>query len=161
MAAPASGADARPLAFAERLHPLVFLYRPQERPTSAIGSSRLIVVAGWTDARDVHVARTSCGLPPSARPSSTPSPVIRAAFPTSPAPGHLSAAAELLIHMPLNGGGSSTVANLYEQYAAAAFFFVGLSPVQRLLVAPFFYAWSALWSLLMVVGEMLHCTQYA
>lgn len=103
--------------------------------------------------------------------------VVRAAF---QAPVPPSSSPPLLIHIFSNGG-SSSVANLYEQYAAAAgpgederlpphvtvfdscpglfripravaFVSVGLSSFQQLLAAPFLYAFAVLWTASMAMG---------
>jgi hypothetical protein len=102
--------------------------------------------------------------------------VVRDAFqaPTS------SASPPLLIHIFSNGG-SSSIANLYEQFAATAgpnddkhlpphvtifdscpglfripravaFVSVGLPSFQQLIAAPFLYAFGALWTVLMALG---------
>ncbi|KAI0202065.1 hypothetical protein F4808DRAFT_423424 [Astrocystis sublimbata] len=192
----------RPLSFMEALDPLVSLYRPSEGSSSSSSRSadhqpRLIIVASWTDARDVHIAKYLVkyqALYPAAsilllksttshiiRPSligpsmKHAASVVRAAFqtPTSSSPQ------SLLIHMFSNGG-SSSIANLYDQYAvlagpdddkilpphvtvfdscpgvysiprAVAFYNVGLSSFQRLIAAPVIYAWTGVWSALIAL----------
>ncbi|KAI1763345.1 hypothetical protein GGR53DRAFT_497719 [Hypoxylon sp. FL1150] len=201
--ATASETTAKPLSFMETIDPLVSLYRPSEPSNS--GSSggaghqpRLIIIASWTDAKNVHIAKYVVkyqALYPAAqilllkstmnhimRPSligpsmKYAASVVRAAFqaPISSDSPHL------LIHMFSNGG-SSSIANLYEQYAAmagpddderlpphvtifdscpgvygipqsVAFVNVGLSPLQRLIAAPIFYAWAAAGSVLIALG---------
>jgi hypothetical protein len=88
--------------------------------------------------------------------------------------------APILVHI-LSNGGSSSVANLYEQYAvtagegdderlprhvtifdsspgvwhmsrAVAFVSVGLPHIQRMLAAPFLYTFAAIWSCAVAVG---------
>ncbi|KAG8158901.1 hypothetical protein KVR01_011344 [Diaporthe batatas] len=189
---------AKPLSFMEKLGPLVSFYRPSGAPsTSAEHQPRLIIVSGWTDARDAHVAKyivkyqalypaaqilllKSTGdcilrpaqIGPAMKPAAS---VVRAAtqFPAS------SASPPLLIHMFSNGG-SSSVANLYEQYAATAgpdedkhlpphvtifdscpglfgisqavaFFDSSLSFFQRLIAAPFLYAFVVFWNAAMAL----------
>lgn len=104
--------------------------------------------------------------------------VVRAAFPTTAQSS--SKTPPLLIHMFSNGG-SSSIANLYEQYAATsgpgddknlpphvaifdscpglftiaramAFVTVGLSSSQRLLATPFLYAFAVFWTASMALG---------
>ncbi|KAI0503238.1 hypothetical protein F5B22DRAFT_629965 [Xylaria bambusicola] len=199
----AAAAEARPLSFMETLDPLVSFYRPSDASSSGLSGSvdhqpRLIIVASWTGARDVHIAKYIArytALYPAAqilllksttshimRPSligpsmKHAASVIRAAFQTPPS----SSSPDLLIHMFSNGG-SSSIANLYEQYAALAgpnddkrlplhvtifdscpgtysisravvFFSVSLSPFQQLISAPIFYAWATLWSVSIALG---------
>ncbi|KAH8166374.1 hypothetical protein CIB48_g1853 [Xylaria polymorpha] len=57
----------RPLSFMEKLDPLVSLYRPSSpeprssksvrSPIDHVHQPRLVVIASWTDARDVHIAK--------------------------------------------------------------------------------------------------------
>lgn len=187
----------------ETLDPFVSLYRPSEASSSSSRRSadnqpRLIIVASWTGAKDVHIAKYIVkyqALYPAAqilllqstmnhiiRPSligpsmKHAASVVRAAFQT-PTP---SSSPQLLIHMFSNGG-SSSIANLYEQYAAmagpnddkrlpphvtvfdscpgvwsiphaVAFVSVGLSSFQQLIAAPILYAWGAVWSVSMALG---------
>lgn len=183
----------------EKLHPLVSFYKPEESSTVSDQQPRLIIVSGWTDAKDAHVAKyvtnyqalypaaqilllrstMSCILRPSQiGPAMHHAvPVIRAAF---QAPIKDSSSPPLLVHIFSNGG-SSSVANLYEQYAASAspsedkrlpphvtifdstpglfrlpctvaFVSVGLSSFQRLIATPFLYAFGALWAVSMTIG---------
>ncbi|RYP20592.1 hypothetical protein DL767_009417 [Monosporascus sp. MG133] len=202
-AAAAPATEARPLSFMETLDPLVSLYRPSEASSSSSSRSadhqpRLIIIASWTGAKDVHIAKYTVkyqALYPAAqilllkstmnhiiRPSligpsmKHAASVIRAAFKTPIS----SSSPHLLIHMFSNGG-SSSIANLYEQYAAmagpnddkrlpphvtvfdscpgvysipraVAFVSVGLSSFQQLIAAPILYAWAAVWSASMALG---------
>jgi hypothetical protein len=131
----------------EKLGSLVSFYQPPEAPSTSRSSStntnadhqpRLIVIAGWTDAKDAHLAKyivkyqslypaaqilllkstMSCILRPSQiGPAMKPAAsVVRAAFPT-PVSSSPSSPPLLLIHMFSNGG-SCSIAKLYEQYAA-------------------------------------------
>ncbi|KAI6091640.1 hypothetical protein F4821DRAFT_188934 [Hypoxylon rubiginosum] len=203
-AAAAPATEARPLSFMETIDPLVSFYRPPE--ASSLGASigadhqpQLIIIASWTDARDAHIAKYVVkyqALYPASqilllksttnhiiRPSligpsmKHAASVVRAAF---QAPTSSSSSPRLLIHMFSNGG-SSSIANLYEQYAATAdpndekhlpphvtvfdscpgvfsiphtvaFFNVGLSSFQRLIAAPIIYAWAAVYSVLIASG---------
>lgn len=184
----------------EKLNPLVSFYRPEEASSTVVEHQpRLIIISGWTDAKDVHIAKYVTkyqALYPAAqilllsstmgcilRPSQIgpamkkAASVVRAAFQTlasSSSPPHL------LIHISSNGG-SSSVANLYEQYSATAgpdddkrlpshvtifdsspglfsisravaFVSVGLSSFQQLLAAPFLYALAAVWNAAMALG---------
>ncbi|KAK5634240.1 hypothetical protein RRF57_009954 [Xylaria bambusicola] len=203
VAAPA--AEARPLAFMETLDPLVSFYRPPDASSTSLSGSvdhqaRLIIIASWTGARDVHIAKYIAkyqALYPAAqilllksttrhimRPSligpsmKHAASVVRTIFQTPIS----SSSPDLLIHMFSNGG-SSSIANLYEQYAALAgpnddkrlpshvtvfdscpgdysipravtFLSVGLPPFQQLISAPIFYAWAALWSVSIALGLM-------
>lgn len=199
-AAPAPATAARPLSFMEKLGPLVSFYRPSEAPsTSATQQPRLIIISGWTDAKDAHIAKYIAKyqvLYPAAqilllrstmncifRPSQIgpamkrAASVVRAVFQT---PVQSSSLPPLLIHIFSNGG-SSSIANLYEQYAATAgpdddkrlpphvtifdscpalftisramaIVTVGLSPFQQLIAAPFLYAFAVLWTASMALG---------
>ncbi|KID93450.1 hypothetical protein MAJ_10588, partial [Metarhizium majus ARSEF 297] len=202
-ATPANGANT--LSFMKTLNPLVSVYQPSEVSDLDSGSSpshqpRLIILASWTDARDAHIAKYLVkyqALYPAAqilllkstmkqmiRPSligpsmKHAASVVRAAFPTATQ----SSSPPLLIHIFSNGG-SSSIANLYDQYAAmagpdedkrlpphvtildscpglwsmphaVAFVSVSLSPFQRLIAAPILYAWAAVWSISMALGIM-------
>lgn len=104
--------------------------------------------------------------------------IIRAAFPTQTPIS--SSSPPLLIHIFSNGG-SSSVANLYERYAAVAgpsddkhlpphvtifdsspgvysvsravaFVSVGLSSFQKLIATPILYVWAVTWSVLIALG---------
>jgi len=133
---------ARPLSFMEKLGSLVYFYQPLEASrtsTSADYQPRLIIIAGWTDAKDAHIAKyivkyqalypaaqilllkstMSCILRPSQiGPAMKPAAsVVRAAFQTSVPSSYLPPF--LLIHIFSNGG-SCSVAKLYEEYAAMA-----------------------------------------
>lgn len=184
----------------EKLHPLVSFHKPSEESSTVSDQQpRLIIISGWTDAKDAHVAKyvtnyqalypaaqilllrstMSCILRPSQiGPAMQHAvPVIRAAFQT---PIKDSSSPPLLIHIFSNGG-SSSVANLYEQYAATAspnddkrlpphvtifdstpglfrlpctvaFVSVGLSSFQRLIATPFLYAFGAVWTVSMALG---------
>ncbi|KAH7310528.1 hypothetical protein B0I35DRAFT_75527 [Stachybotrys elegans] len=198
--ATASAAKTTPLSFMEALHPLVLIYRPAETSSSSTTykQPRLIIIGSWTGAQDVHIAKYIFryqALYPAAQilllkstmtqvlnPSQIGSimqhavPVIRAAFPQGTSPS----SPELLIHI-LSNGGSSSLANLYREYGAAAsageathlpphvtifdscpgvytirstvaFVSVGLPRFVQLLAAPFLYASATVWSALIVVG---------
>ncbi|KAI0146365.1 hypothetical protein GGR57DRAFT_494229 [Xylariaceae sp. FL1272] len=191
-------AGAKPLSFMEELDPLVFVHRAQEASSSHSSGTgphqpRLIIIASWTDARGSHIAKYivkyqllyptthNLLLKSTTKHNLRPSPigasmkhaaaVVRAIFPTaisSPSP-------ELLLHIFPNGG-SSSVANLYQQYAligdpvsdknfpphvtvldsrlgvysisrAIAFIRVGLSPFQNRIATPILYAWAIVWSI--------------
>ncbi|KAI1131600.1 hypothetical protein F5Y10DRAFT_233170 [Nemania abortiva] len=198
-------AEIRPLSFMETLDPFVSLYRPPEASSSSSSKStlqqpQLIIVASWTGARDVHIAKYLVkyqAMYPAAqilllkstmnhmiRPSlighsmKHAASVVREVFQQTPVP--LSSGPRLLIHIFSNGG-SSSIANLYEQYAAmagrneekrlpphvtvfdscpgvysisraVAFLTVGLSSFQQLVAAPIFYALAAVLSALMALG---------
>lgn len=184
----------------DKLHPLVSFYKPSE-VTNTISDQqpRLIIVSGWTDAKDAHIAKyvtnyqalypaaqilllrstMSCIVRPSQiGPAMQHAvPIIRAAFQT---PIQDSSSPPLLIHIFSNGG-SSSIANLYQQYAATAspnddkrlpphvtifdscpglfrlpctvaFVSVGLSSFQRLIATPLLYAFGALWTASMALG---------
>lgn len=206
-AAPATGA--KPLSFMKKLDPLVSVYQPSETAGSGATSSaghqpRLIIIASWTDARDAHIAKylvkyqalypaaeilllksttkhiiSPSLIGPSMKHAAS---VVRAAFPaaTSSSSSASTSSPPLLIHMFSNGG-SSSIANLYEQYAAMAgpdedkrlpphvtildscpgawsishsvtFFSVGLSSFQQLLAAPILYTAATVWSGLIALG---------
>lgn len=205
-AAAAPATEARPLSFMETLDPLVSFYRPSEALISSSSRSadhqpELIILASWSGAKDAHIAKYIVkyqALYPAAqilllrstmnhiiRPSLIgPSMkhaafVVRTAFQTPVS----SSSPPLLIHMFSNGG-SSSIANLYEQYAAmagpndykslpshvtvfdscpgvytipgaVAFVSVGLSSFQKLMAAPILYSWAAIWSALIALG-LLH-----
>ncbi|KAI0181214.1 hypothetical protein GGR52DRAFT_577791 [Hypoxylon sp. FL1284] len=197
----ATPAKSRPLSFMERLDPLVSFYQPSESEPSSSGP-RLIIIAGWTNARDVHVAKYIVkyqALYPASqilllkstmkhiiRPSligpsmKHAASVVRATFPSSASQTPTSSSPQLLIHMFSNGG-SSSIANLYEQYAAlagpsndkrlpphvtifdscpgvysiphaVAFVSVSLSSFQQLIAAPILYLWAAVWSAAIALG---------
>ncbi|KAJ4416871.1 hypothetical protein N0V82_006510 [Gnomoniopsis sp. IMI 355080] len=192
---------ARPLSFMEKLDPLVSVYRPTD--TSSTGSKdqqpRLIIVSSWTDAKDAHIAKyvakyqamypaaqimllrstMSCIFRPAkiGPAMKRAAAVVRAAFPT---PVQQSPTPPLLIHIFSNGG-SSSIANLYHQYAATAgpnddkrlpmhatifdsnpglfhisgavaFLSAGLSSFQRQIAAPFLYAFAVFWTFSMTLG---------
>lgn len=190
---------AKPLSFMEKLGPLVSFHGPSEAPsTSADHQPQLIIVAGWTDARDAHMAKyivkyqalypaaqilllrstMSCILRPAQiGPAMKPAAsVVRAASQSLES----SSSPALLIHVFSNGG-SSSVANLYEQYAAmagpdgekrlpphvtifdscpgrfgisqsVAFISSSLSSLQQLTAAPFLYAFAVFWTVTMALG---------
>jgi hypothetical protein len=136
----ATAATSRPLSFMETLHPLVSVYRPSEASsaTTTAHQPQLIIIASWTDARDVHIAKYLIKyqvLYPSAQilllkstmgciisPSQIGPAIKRAASVVRSAlqPGASSSSPPpLLIHMFSNGG-SSSIAHLYEQYATTA-----------------------------------------
>lgn len=198
-ASQATATATKPLSFMEKIGPLVLFYRPSEGANiSAENQPRLIVVSSWTDARDAHIAKYIAkyqALYPAAqilllrstmdcivRPSQIgpamreATSVIRAAF-QSPA---VSSSPPLLFHIFSNGG-SSSVANLYEQFAmtgdsddnkrlpphvsiydscpglfhiprAVAFVSVGLPSFQKLIAAPFLYAFAIFWTATMALG---------
>ncbi|KAI1267644.1 hypothetical protein F5Y18DRAFT_307425 [Xylariaceae sp. FL1019] len=196
-------ARTKPLSFMETINPLVSVYRPSPSPSiegTHERQPRLIIIASWTDAKDAHIAKYIVhyqALYPAAqilllrstikhilRPNligpsiKHAASVVRAAFQMSTSPSVSSP--DLLIHIFSNGG-SSSMANLYEQYAATAgpndertlpqhvtifdscpglyqipraiaFVSVGLSSFQRILVAPFLYLWAVAWSAAMALG---------
>ncbi|KAI1852783.1 hypothetical protein JX265_003269 [Neoarthrinium moseri] len=200
-AASATGANA--VCFMEILDPFVSLYQPSEASSSSSSygaghQPRLIIIASWTGARSVHIAKYIIkyqALYPASqilllrstmnhiiRPSligpsiKCAASVVRSTFPTVTS----SASPPLLIHMFSNGG-SSSIANLYEQYRimagpddekqlpphvtifdscpgvysithAVAFVSVSLSSVQQLIAAPILYAWAVVWSAFMALG---------
>ncbi|KAJ4294348.1 hypothetical protein N0V90_008038 [Kalmusia sp. IMI 367209] len=198
-ASPAPATATKPLSFMEKLGPLVFFYRPLEASsTGAAHHPRLVIIASWTDARDAHIAKYIAkyqALYPAAQilllrstmdsivhPSKigpamrVATPVVRAAFQTPVS----SSSPPLLIHIFSNGG-SSSIANLYEQFAATAgpnddkrlpphvtifdscpglfripravaFVSVGLPFFQQLIAAPFLYAIAVLWIASMSLG---------
>lgn len=183
----------------KKLNPLVSIYRPSEASsTSANRQPRLIIVSGWTDAKDAHIAKyiakyqalypaaqilllrstMSCIFRPAQiGPAMTEAAsVVRAAFQTPVS----SSSPPLLIHIFSNGG-SSSVANLYEQFTtmagpnddkrlpphatifdscpglfripcAVAFVSVGLPSFQQLIAAPFLYAFAVFWTVSMALG---------
>jgi pimeloyl-ACP methyl ester carboxylesterase len=198
--APAPATATKPLSFMEKLGPLVFFYRPSEASsTDATLQPRLIIISSWTDARDAHIAKYIAkyqALYPAAqilllrstmdcivRPSQigpamrVAASVVRAAFQE---PVLSSSPPPLLVHTFSNGG-SSSLANLYEQFAATAgpnddkrlpshvtifdscpglfripravaFVSVGLPFFQQLIAAPFLYAFAAFWTASMALG---------
>ncbi|KAI0396314.1 hypothetical protein F5Y17DRAFT_115306 [Xylariaceae sp. FL0594] len=206
-AATASAAETRPLSFMERLDPLVSVYRPSEitnsiPSTGAVSQPRLVIIASWTDAKDLHIAKYVAkyrAMYPAAQIlllKSTTSHLLRPSR-IGPSMRHAAAIiravassrtstedtpdspADILVHIFSNGG-SSSIASLYEQYAAlaggddkrlpahvtiydscpgvysiarsAAFFNVGLSSLQRIIAAPVIYAWSIAWAGLIALG---------
>ncbi|CAH0020755.1 unnamed protein product [Clonostachys rhizophaga] len=198
---PAAGASApKPLFFMEKLGRLVSLYRPKKAEASSSSSAnkhpQLIIVASWTDARDAHIAKYVVkyqALYPGAqilllkntiaeiyRPSRI-GPAMKAAVlvirDVHP-PGALPSLPELLIHIFSNGG-SGSIANLYEQFAASAgagehfprhvtildsspsvysvghavtFVSLSMPPLQRIVATPFLYIWAIGWSFLVALG---------
>jgi hypothetical protein len=135
---------AKPLSFMEKLGPLVSFYQPTPETSSANKNTttnadppRFIVIAGWTDAKDAHLAKyiikyqtlypaaqilllkstMSCILRPSQiGPAMKPAvSVLRAAFQTSAS--STPSSPPLIIHIFSNGG-SISMAKLYSQYAA-------------------------------------------
>lgn len=199
-ATPAPVTAAKPLAFMEKLDPLVSFYQPPESEaasTSAEHQPRLIIVATWTDARDAHIAKyvakyqalypnaqilllkstMSCILRPSqiGLAMKHAASVVHAAFPTPVSP---SSPPPLLVHI-FSQGGSSSMAELYEQFSAmagsdkrlpphvtifdsspglfripraVAFISVGLSSLQQLVAMPFLYTWAVVWTAAMAIG---------
>lgn len=193
----------RPLAFMEKLHPLVSLYRPNTDSTTADQQPRLVIVSSWTDARDAHIVKyvskyqvlypaaqilllrstMRCIVRPSqiAPAMKIAAGAVHAAF-EAPLPPSSSSSPPLLIHIFSNGG-SSSIANLYEQFAATAgpdqdqrlpphatvfdsnpglfhlstsvaFVSVGLPTLQRLVAAPFLYAFALFWTVSMALGVL-------
>ncbi|KAF4984819.1 hypothetical protein FDECE_17017 [Fusarium decemcellulare] len=192
----------KPLSFMENLSSLVSLYRPSSNVAEAESGGpappKLIIIASWTNALDSHIAKyvnKYRELYPSSQILLVRStskvlfdppllnktvqhlvPVIRAIFPSdasSSSPG-------LLIHL-LSNGGSSSISNLYNAYAASArdgedrhlpqhvtifdsapgvftvsgtvaYFQVGLSTIQRAISTPFLYAASLFWAAAISVG---------
>ncbi|OAG05359.1 uncharacterized protein CC84DRAFT_1163917 [Paraphaeosphaeria sporulosa] len=198
--APAPATATKPLSFMEKVGPLVFFYRPSE--TSSIDAAfqpRLIIISSWTDARDVHIAKyiakyqalylaaqllllkstmdcivRPAQIGPAMRVAAS---AVRTAFQK---PVLSSSPPPLLVHAFSNGG-SSSIANLYEQFAATAgpdddkglpphvtifdscpglfripravaFVSVGLPFFQQLIIAPFLYAFAAFWTASMTLG---------
>ncbi|KAK9234236.1 hypothetical protein V1525DRAFT_459583 [Lipomyces kononenkoae] len=209
MASNTQNPDERPLFFMEKLSPDVSIYRPSAAPDSeplSDGNSstypKLIIIASWTNAKDVHVAKyvvkyralypaaqillikstTKLLMDPPliAKVVEPAIPVVRACLATgSPLPSSHSTPG-LLIHIFSNGG-SSSIANLYDKYAASAsegedatlprhitifdscpciyriegsvvFLNSGLSFAQRILAAPLIYLVSFYWSVVIVLG---------
>ncbi|KAH8688936.1 hypothetical protein GQ44DRAFT_720610 [Phaeosphaeriaceae sp. PMI808] len=198
-AAEAPAIAPRPLSFMEKLDPLVFLYRPSEASSTGTDHQpRLIIISSWTGVKDAHIAKYMAkyqALYPAAqilllrstmscivRPSQIASAmriaasVLRTAFQTPPS----SSSPPLLIHI-LSNGGSSSIANLYEQFAAmagpkdekrfpphvtifdscpglfripcaVAFVSVGLASFQRLIAVPLLYAFATFWTASMALG---------
>ncbi|EEU35607.1 uncharacterized protein NECHADRAFT_97350 [Fusarium vanettenii 77-13-4] len=200
MASNTKPAKESPLSFMEKLSPEVFLYRPSSSTDSGDPAHpKLIIVASWTNALDGHIAKyiekykiiypsspivlvksTSKILfnPPLLRKAIEPMvPAVKACLPadasSSPSPS-------LLIHM-LSNGGSSSISNLYDAYAASvgenedphlpphvticdscpgwesvgglvAFLQVGLSGVLRLVATPFMYLVGVVWVSAITVG---------
>lgn len=189
----------KPLSFMEKLGPLVSIYRPsQASDTGEAHQPRLVIVSTWTDAKDVHIAKyiakyqtlypaaqilllkstMECIVHPSRiGPAMTvAATAVRAAFQTPV----VSSSPPLLIHM-LSNGGSSSIANLYEQFAATAgpnddkhlpshvsifdsspgrfqipravaFASVGLPFFLKLVATPFLYAFATMWFASMTLG---------
>jgi len=183
----------------EKLDPLVSFYRPSESLSVSAGHQpRLIIISSWTDAKDAYIAKyiakyqvlypgaqilllrstMSCIVRPSqiGPAMRVAASVVRATFQTPVS----SSSPSLLIHIFSNGG-SSSIANLYEQFAATAgpnddkrlpphstifdscpglfripravaFVSVGLPSFQQLIAAPFLYAFAAFWTVSMTVG---------
>lgn len=204
--ASATATASKPLSFMEKLGPLVYFHRPSEGSRSNTSTQpRLIIIAAWTDARDAHIVKyiakyqilyptsqilllrstMSCIFRPSqiGPAMKIGASAIRTAFQTPVS----SSSPALLIHMFSNGG-SSSVANLYDQYAATAgpnedkhlpphvtvfdscpglyhipravaFVSVGLPSIQQLVAAPFLYAFAALWTVSMVLGLLPNSLQ--
>ncbi|CAH0051744.1 unnamed protein product [Clonostachys solani] len=197
----APGASApKPLFFMEKLGRLVSLYRPEKTEASNSSSAnkhpRLIIVGSWTDARDVHIAKYIVkyqALYPGAqilllknttaeiyRPSRI-GPAMKAAVPVLRdvhPPGPLPSSPEVLIHIFSNGG-SGSIANLYEQFAASAgsgehfprhvtildsspsvysighavtFVTLNMPSFQRIIATPLLYIWAIAWSVLIALG---------
>ncbi|EPE30542.1 hypothetical protein GLAREA_03509 [Glarea lozoyensis ATCC 20868] len=193
-----------PLSFMKKLGPLVSIYQPPDasqssKTTTKAKPPRFIIIAGWTDAKPTHLAKyilkyqtlypaaqilllrstMSCILRPSQiGPAMKPAAIaLRAAFQTSTA---AVSSPPLVIHIFSNGG-SSSIAKLYDQYAALAglsedtrlpphvtifdsapglfhisnsiaFISVSFSPFQTLLATPLLYLWAILWSGAMALG---------
>jgi hypothetical protein len=198
-------ATSKPLSFMEKLGPLVSVYHPAEAAGPAKADSpqqpRLVIFASWTDAKDAHIAKyinkyralfpaTPILLLKSTTTqivwTSTIGPAMKAAVSVvrevfvAATPTSSPSSPELLIHM-LSNGGSSSIANLFEQYAASArpgedaclpphvtimdscpciysithgvtFASIGLSPIQRTLLAPVLYVLAVIWSGMIAVG---------
>lgn len=191
----------RPLSFMEKLGPLVSLYRPSDVSLADAGTQpRLVIISNWTDARDSHIAKYVVkyqALYPAAQLlllRSTMDCIVRR---SQIGPAMRVAASvvrdiyqtpvehtdqPLLVHMFSNGG-SSSIANLYEQFAitagpndskqfpphvnifdscpglfriprAVAFVSVDLPSYQQLIAAPFLYALAAFWTISMALGVL-------
>jgi hypothetical protein len=180
----------------QTLNPLVSFYQPPQSPDSISSHNpRFIIFCSWADAKSIHIAKYITKykfLYPSAtilllrstmscivRPSQI-GPAMRDAALFIRAAPESDFAAPMLIHMFSNGGCSS-VANLYEQFAATAgpgeeerlpkhvaifdsgpgllhmsrsvaVVSVGMPYMQRMIATPFLYVLSALWSVAVVLG---------
>ncbi|CAH0055217.1 unnamed protein product [Clonostachys solani] len=191
----------KPLSFMEKLSPIVSTYQPQTSASKRISNAdpSLVIIASWTDAQDVHIAKyiakyqqyyptapilliqstsklflNPSTIGPAVRPAVS---VIRAVVsPQSPS----ESSAQILLHIFSNGG-SSSMAELYKEYAATAtagettqmplhitifdsspsiyrieramaFLSVGLSPIQRIVAAPFFYLLASAYAALIFLG---------
>jgi hypothetical protein len=191
----------KPLSFMEKLSPVVSTYQPQTSASKSIAKPgpSLVIIASWTDARDVHIAKyiakyqqyypaarilliqstsklflNPSTIGPAVRPAVN---VIRAAVSSK---SSSDSSAQILLHIFSNGG-SSSMAELYREYAATAtagettqiplhitlfdsspsiyrieramaFLSVGLSPIQRIIAAPFFYLLASAYAALIFLG---------
>ncbi|PSN69961.1 hypothetical protein BS50DRAFT_301432 [Corynespora cassiicola Philippines] len=197
---PPTTTSTKPLSFMEKLGPLVFSYRPHEAASTSADhhQPRLIIISSWTDAKEAHIAKhiakykslysgaqilllkstMSCIVCPSqiGPAMKVAASAVRAAFQTPV----LSPLSPLLIHIFSNGG-SSSITNLYEQYAATAgpnddkrlpphvtifdscpgrfhihhavaYVSVDLPLLQQLIAAPFLYAFAICWSASVALG---------
>ncbi|CAJ2501954.1 Uu.00g048070.m01.CDS01 [Anthostomella pinea] len=173
-----AAAPAKALPSMEKLDPLVSFYRPPETSGSSSSAAEdhqplLIIIAGWTGARDAHVAKYVVryqALYPAAqilllrstmkqiaRPAliapamKHAAAVVHAAFPpvSSSSSASSSSSPCLLVHMFSNGG-SSNIANLISH--AVAVVSVGLPSLQRLIITPVLYALATLWSVGIALG---------
>ncbi|KAJ4327406.1 hypothetical protein N0V84_002177 [Fusarium piperis] len=140
MASSTKPAKEKPLSSMEKLSPELFLHRPSS--STGPGDSahpKLIIVAGWTNALDGHIAKyiekyktlypssqilliksTSKVLfnPPLLKKAIEPMvPVVKSRIPADASTSSPSPA--LLIHI-LSNGGSSSISNLYDAYASSA-----------------------------------------
>ena len=136
----------KPLAFMEVLSPIVSLYRPATTPTSSNSSPaapKLIILASWTGAQDLHIAKYLIKYQaiysasqilliksPSSllfRPTLIPAAVapavdaIKTLFPVRGQDGNnnRNSTPEIIIHLFSNGG-SSSISGLYDTYAASS-----------------------------------------
>ncbi|VUC29451.1 unnamed protein product [Clonostachys rosea] len=147
MAPTASVSNEGPLSYMKKLSEEISIYRPpgyKPGPSGDKASPRLIVLGTWTDARDSHIAKyiskykqlypdasilllksttrlfnNTSLIGPAVRPAVD---IIREFFPPSPrssSPSSSIATPSLLIHIFSNGG-SASISNLYEQYAATS-----------------------------------------
>ncbi|KAK5997930.1 hypothetical protein PT974_00297 [Cladobotryum mycophilum] len=204
MASDAKSPKEKPLSFMEKLSSEVSIYRPSETDATAAtpNSPKLIIIASWTNASDVHVAKyiikykevfpqaeialikSTSGLffnpPRIVEAVKKVIPIIKSTFDTGSSSS--SSQPELLIHIFSNGG-SSSIASLYDAYAASAtegedkilpqhvtiidsapsefaaerlvaFLQVGVPTVQRLLTAPILYLVGYSWGLLVAIGAL-------
>ena len=128
----------KPLSFMQRLSPEVSVYRPAETTTST-ASPKLVVIASWADARELHIAKYVAKyrtLYPAAsilliknttalvmRPTNIAKAVAPAAEVVKACVGATSSSSvpsspEMLVHLFSNGG-SSSIATLNDIYGSS------------------------------------------